>query len=577
MRDDHKENLNPDLPEEEAAPAAPDADAGKETDASPKTADDRELNDQKADGQEDGVEEDGLEDDGETVQPPEPEKKKKQRLSNWLHSTKFKHGSMSTVFIVGVLVLAVLLNVGAGALVNRFPSLRLDMTADRRLSISSDFGDLIDSIDSPTEVIFCAPHDTIETTYNSTLQQYVGGDAATEGTRLLELVSKAAERNKNITVSFVDIESNPGFVKDYADDSLVSSSIIVKSSKRYKILGLSDLYKQSQDSSGKTIYASNIEYTIGNAMLAVNVEKLPVVGVVSGHGELEPTTLTSLLKSNNFEIQTVDLMLTQPIDASIDVLIINAPTGDYTKDQVKILDDFLSNDNQYGKNVVVALHPNQPALPNFSAFLADWGIEVAEPGSIVMETDNSHYTNNPLFPLLKFGEDTIFQEYANKVAIGYAVTPFNVLWESHSGVSVDTLLSTYDSAYSVSAEKIADYVPTDDDKRSFPVLTMSSKGMSGTKVIYSRVVTLGSTEMFNSFTSYSSAANSDCALALFRFLSGTTGDEDKVYIAPTTLTSTDFTVSNSLVTTVGLIIFTITIPLLVLVAGFVVWLRRRHL
>ena len=117
----------------------------------------------------------------------------------------------------------------------------------------------------------------------------------------------------------------------------------------------------------------------------------------------------------------------------------------------------------------------------------------------------------------------------------------------------------------------------ENEKQSYPVMTISAKGVSGSTVTYSRVITLASTEMFNAFTQYSSTANSDCAVTLFRFLSGTTGDEDKVFIDSTKLTSTDFTVSSGMVNVVGMTIFMILVPLLVLAAGLIVWLRRRHL
>lgn len=561
MFDEKKDNLNP----------ASDASNAEETVAADSTTEQAaQVSDQPT------VTDEPKADEPKTEQP---KKAKKKKFSVWVHSTRFKHGSLASVFVVGVLVLAILLNVGASALVNRFPSLRLDMTADQRLSLNEDFTELIDKIDTPTEITFCAEHDTVETNFNNVLAQQVGGNAINEGTRLLELVSKAAERNSNIKVSYVDLEKNPGFASDYSTDDLSAYSIIIKSDKRHKVLSINDLYKSSQDSSGNTTYASNIEYAVGNAMLAVNVDKLPIVGLVTGHGETTPSNLSTLLSDNNFEIQTIDLMLSQPIDSSVDAIVINAPTGDYTADQIKILENFLVNDEKYGKNIVVMLSPMQDTtkMPNFNAFMADWGIQVQTAGSVVMESDKNYYVGNGLTPLLQFGEETIFDDYSSRTAIGYAITPIKVLWESHSGISVSTVLSTYDSAYSVSTDAIGTYEPKENEKQSYPVMTISAKGVSGSTVTYSRVITLASTEMFNAFTQYSSTANSDCAVTLFRFLSGTTGDEDKVFIDSTKLTSTDFTVSSGMVNVVGMTIFMILVPLLVLAAGLIVWLRRRHL
>ena len=211
------------------------------------------------------------------------------------------------------------------------------------------------------------------------------------------------------------------------------------------------------------------------------------------------------------------------------------------------------------------LSPNQPTdkLENISAFMADWGIGIQHSGQVIMESEKNNYVGTGLYPLLQFSEEHLFGE-VSRPAIGYAPVPIEVLWDHHSGVSVTTMISTSKTAYSVSAEEIGKYEPKEEDMKSFPMMTVSSKAVGGEKVTYSYLVTLASAEMFNSCIGFSSTANPDAALQLFRYLTDTTGDENKIYIAPTDLTASDFTVSAGLVNTVGMTIFMIVVPIIII-------------
>ena len=83
--------------------------------------------------------------------------------------------------------------------------------------------------------------------------------------------------------------------------------------------------------------------------------------------------------------------------------------------------------------------------------------------------------------------------------------------------------------------------------------------------------------MLNGFLSQSSFGNAESVLNLFRYLTNTTDSSEDIYITPVEVSENNITMTASQVTTYGLVIFTIIIPLAVLVVGFVMWLRRRHL
>ena len=195
---------------------------------------------------------------------------------------------MATIITVVVIVLTILINVGATALVNRYPSLKLDMSTGAKMSLSKDLTETVDTIQHKTEIIFCTTKDNYETTFNNYLAQQIGMEAMNEGTRITTLAEKAAERNSNISVRYVDLDENPSFVNNYKNESLDSSKIIVQTEYRYRVLALSDLFQQksSMDYSTyqqKTTYYSNVEYALANALVSTNLDEVPVVAVATGN------------------------------------------------------------------------------------------------------------------------------------------------------------------------------------------------------------------------------------------------------------------------------------------------------
>lgn len=538
-------------------------------------------NEKKIDGVETPVE------DTAVQQPAEPKKSGKKAFAKAIHGKNFKYGSMATIITVVVIVLTILINVGATALVNRYPSLKLDMSTGAKMSLSKDLTETVDTIQHKTEIIFCTTKDNYETTFNNYLAQQIGMEAMNEGTRITTLAEKAAERNANISVRYVDLDENPSFVNNYKNESLDSSKIIVQTEYRYRVLALSDLFQQksSMDYSTyqqKTTYYSNVEYALANALVSTNLDEVPVVAVATGHGETEPTTLTSTLKSNNFQVTEINLMTDTEISDEIDVVLIAAPTADFTTEQIEMMEKFLNNNGNYGKNILYMTAPTRSPMPNLDAFLADWGMKLGDAGAYLRESNDKRYVQYPELMLLDVNadDDSCLKAFG-KATVGTLLSaPMQLLFDYDSGVSTKALLTTSETAYVVPSgvEDASKYEPKDSDYGKNVVLGYGEKYVSkNNEQLYSRVAVCTSMYALDYFLSTNTYGNKDIALTFFKHMTGTTGDDDQVYIAATEFKGSDMTLSYSTVNTVGLWIFTILVPLAVLAMGLVIWLRRRHL
>lgn len=477
-------------------------------------------------------------------------------------SRRFRHGAVSTLFVIGVIVIAILLNIGATALQDRFPSLRLDMTANGSLSVSEELGKVIDSVEHETRVMFLSSKENFM------------NNLGTEGLRLTELAAKAAERNDKISVQYIDMEADPAFAQKYKE-TLDPISLIVETDKRYKVVTAQNMIS-TDSSTGQ--YVSIIETALASALLAVNSDRLPVIGFTTGSGEQDSTTLQNFLRNNNFEPQSINLLTSNEISSDIDVLVINAPRYDLTEQQVSVLDKFLQNGEKYGKSVYVALSPSMEEAPNLKAFLADWGIGMPDVGDYVIESNQNRFMQNPVYPYLQVPEDSQLKDVTKTVG-AYALVPMEQLWESRNSTFTEVLLASYDTSYRVDTSKVSEdenWEPSQEDYGPFPALIDSYLTASvGGEYAYSHVYAGASADLFGTFLNGSSYGNADCALKLFQKMTNTAGTG--VSIKPTALIDINMTVSVRQADVVGLILLAICLPIAVAACGFIVWFRRRHL
>ena len=96
----------------------------------------------------------------------------------------------------------------------------------------------------------------------------------------------------------------------------------------------------------------------------------------------------------------------------------------------------------------------------------------------------------------------------------------------------------------------------------------------GTTEFNANVVAVGSNDFFNA-SSIFSCINDDVIMKIYNSISGREGQD--VAISTRTVSDTAISVTNTQAVWIGIVLFTVTVPLLLLIAGVVIWLRRRHL
>ncbi len=464
---------------------------------------------------------------------------------------------ITVVFLAGI----ILVNLISGVLVERYP-LKLDLTESGTFALSDTTFDLLDNLEVDIKLTML---------YDDYQFSSLGTDYAIVN-ETLKLYDKHSDK---ITLEYVDIAKNPTFAAKYQDLDLSQGDVIVESEYRTEQVTMWDLFLLEADEYGLNYYivGSNAEYSVSAAILNTAAPTQPVVTFITGHNELDSQGFELLLDDSGYLVQSGSLT-SEGIDPETDVIVVHAPTADYSEDELAMLDAFLENDGDYGKNLVY-LPAESGELPNLEAFLEEWGIAITE--DIVMETDSSKFfSQTPHFAVLEYVNTEIPGDLVNESIVPVIQLGRNIsqAYETRGNRTTSVLLTYSDTSAAIPAtdEEIdLDALETSEH----PAAIMSQAGFNdGDGYHYSTVVALASyTFTHAAMTGTGSFSNAEYTISLFNDI---TGREQSLSI-PSAELSTGYFEIDAGTATILLVIFVFVIPAVVLLFGVLIWLRRRHL
>lgn len=525
----------------------------------------KEISAEEAEVSEDSSKEAKTEDTSSKDEPkdkkPSAPKKKGAGIKGVLSSGRFQRSTISILTSIVFIAIIVVINILVGALEDRFPSLNLDLTADKMNTLSDQALDVAKSVEKETEIIIIAE------------ESYARGDGISnviQYSQVTNLADKLAEANSKISVRFVDPDTNPTFINEYPDDALSTGKVLVRTDDRYKVLTLADLYTASQNSTtGSNEYYSQVDSALANAIYIANLDDVPILAVATGNNEmLSQSYLTgfeAIASSLSFEVKYIDL-LTEEIPEETQILMIPTPTTDYTSEEIQKLRDFTETEGTQPHSVIFTTHPNQGELPNIAAFLEEWGVRVE--AGLVVENDTSYIMSQKNYIFGLSAEEILADNtYSRLVAINNS--PLSILFSSNNDISTSRLWVSSPSAYVIESDDIENPVTSEQT-----LATISRKLF--TTGTYNNVLVFGSTEAF--LETYSNNSTFSNKQYLTDIMSTIANVEESPVVTEQIQTNTlDISASVNTLIFWGLGVFTIGLPVLILVAGLVIFFKRRHL
>jgi ABC-2 type transport system permease protein len=492
--------------------------------------------------------------------------KEKGKFKKFMKSRKAKHGTVAMAITALVIVMVIVLNIIIGLLVNRFPDLELDLTSNNSFALQDDTIDYVSHLNNDVTVYILMEKDKFESqgTYFVQAQKMLN-----------KMVSKSDGKMK---IKYVDLTSNPSFTSNYPNVDWQSSSanniVLVESGKQYKVLTLTDCFEYDEQTYNYygtySFTGTKIEQAVVTAILNVTTDDKVVVDMIKGNNEQDYSSLKSLLENNAYQVNEVSLA-TGDFDKDAKVAIMYAPSVDLDEKIVEKLSTWLSNDGKYGRSLIYVPTADMGEMPNLDDFLKEWGMSIDR--GYVFETDETALVNanSPYAFTVSYGDYYKDNLKNSKIPV--------VVSESHAVNITDentahALLKTTNKAgvLPIDADKSWDYkdaiTGNGENVAAEGVMTNEDKKSS-------RVVVFGSYVMFSdTIMQYNSFNNS----AYFMNVINTIADKEDVGITieSKSIDNTELGITDVATQNTMLVVFVIVIPIAILVAGFVFWLRRRN-
>ncbi len=529
----------------------------------------------------------------EAAETVEAEKKAKPKKN----LKKFKFGSMSAVTIVLVIAVVIAANIVCGLLTQRYP-MKLDLTPDSRHEISEQSIEVLENIDKDVEVIVTSTEDyfsMIGTGYENMFYQYYGVVVECPYDIIPEILDKYsvyAEAGKgSIDVNYVDITKNPDVVTELNqvyNGEITEGGIVVRCGDRVKFITpeeVSGMIAPSQNSTQTNIVMTFTgESTLTSAIKAVtdaNPVKAALVSSMNGGGVFDQIhsvvggSLMNYMSKNGYDCVEIDIGTDALNPEDYDVIVVAAPSVDFTPDIITKLSDFLYNDGKYEKDLIYIQNANATQLPNISEFLAEWKIQIEptfvfDEGTNMVQAGITSLGQMVSAPNVKIADAEIAGTPANASLpiIAPYIRPITVLSKNNETI-VKEIIKTSDTAAAFEGEEQVG------EKGAFNVVVKARKETSdGLKKSGSNVLVIGSPFMFdNSVISSTNTYNN--ASILLNVINETTGKEASAVIPEKVFDQYTLSLTQGSARLI-LVVVVVIIPLLIGIAGLCVLLWRKN-
>lgn len=459
-----------------------------------------------------------------------------------------KYRITSLVMLIAVIAVFITLNVFVTALTDRIP-IKLDMTKNKVFTLSDSTKDYLKGYDTPTEI-------------------YVLASKAEEDRNIRLVLDRFAGQSPKIQITNIDTKTNPTFGQKYIlnGETLSEKYIIIDGGDRFKAFSIAELYSINQRT-GK-VNALKLEDRLISALKYISSPGDMKAYILTGHNEIDSSAIVSVLEDENYIVKELNL-LTEDIPNDASLLVDMSPGADLAVSEIVKLDEYLAGGGhtQFYFDV-----QHSERLSNLYEYLAKWGIQVHD--TVAVERSNSNTLSLGGTPLLtaKIQSDAITDSIIeNSRTIAYLPYSKSLekLFDSRSYVSVKPLLTTTESAY-----ETADYEYLTGTKGSgklnIGILASNSKNNSSIYVSGTSMLMNFSQDDVSSSYGF---ANYDYFINICSFMQGNTNDYT---VSAKSLSADTISITPAAACVIG-IIFVILIPLILLIAGIVVWIKRRHL
>lgn len=285
-------------------------------------------------------------------------KKTTGKIGGLFRTAGTRHGSYSVGLTVIVIAIVIVFNMVIGQIPEAYRN--IDVSSTKIYEISDTTTDMLDSLDKDVEMKVLGVKDEADD-------------------RIVTFLSRYASLSDHINLEWIDPVLHPSALTEY---DTTENNVVVSCEETGKTTTISfddilvpDMYSY--------YYYGTLSYTsfdgegqLTSAVNYVTSETEQMIYQTSGHGEASlSTTVTDLMEKNNYSLSEVNLLMTTSIPEDCDLLLMYAPTTDLSEDEAAMLRTYLG---EGGKVMILLGDTNASELPNLEGILEEYGMQAAD-------------------------------------------------------------------------------------------------------------------------------------------------------------------------------------------------------
>jgi len=395
---------------------------------------------------------------------------------------------------------------------------------------------------------------------------YVIAEKGNTDDRIRTFITKYASLSSRLRVEWIDPVLHPSALTKYDTEK---NSIVVscKATDRQTSISFDDILVTESSyyntSSSATKFDGDGQLT--SAVDYVTNTKEYKAYYTAGHGETAlSSSVTDLMEKSRISVSELNLLTASSIPEDCDLLILNGPTSDLTKDEAKVLTTYLKK----GGNVMSLLAYTDKSMTRLYGILENYGLKVAN--GYIADAERCYQGNYYyLIPNLSVSGDMASGISSNSVLMinSKGMTQTDPVRDT---INVESFMATSENGCAVTEKKQTQGTYILGAAATESVTVKDSGGKKKKKD--SRLTVYGSNMLIDAQVTESFSTLENLTL----FMNSVTANldsADNISVSPKSLQVTYNSIAHPGIFSI-LIIFVI--PFMVIAGGFVVWFRRRR-
>lgn len=457
------------------------------------------------------------------------------KIKEMFRSAQSRYGTYSTLLIAIVIAIVIVVNMVAGQLPGSWKN--IDLSDNELYEISAQSKDLLKQLDKEVEIHVLAEKEATDERIRIFMEKYVA-------------------LSPKLSVKWTDPILHPEVL---TDNKVEADTVIIScvETGRSKAVALDEMLNYDQMAyyySGEFVEIFDAEGELTSAINYVINETNQKIYYTTGHGEFAfSNTVSDLLSKSNYAVEELNTTMGNTIPTDCDLLVIYSPSKDITKEEKEMFSNYM----QEGGNVLLLLGNEGESMTNRDALLTEYGLQVAN--GVVMDYERYYsqlqYQQYAIAPVLEL-DDRLSEGIKTEMLLLVLAEGMTITDPARDTISVETFMSTSDNAAVVSGDSV------NTGKYVLGAIAMENNSrftvISAYSMIEESIATYAST--LENHTLFMNVVNSN-----FENVSNIAIEEKRLEMKQNTMQNIGIF---TLIVIVG-------IPALVLIVGFIRWLKRR--